>query len=586
MAIYMNSDGFWVNTEKKEEEPESFYASLAKKSTNPGAQLGNNDIAKLLVTQQLQNDQIQTFTDQFTPLRESEAGQQALQGLISDASAPTEQRAGAMQALNPGLKVTVGSSGELSLTAKPGDSLGFNYPGQMRRDGPGLGNAPKTDEQMLAPKITDYFTQLQATDDLGEVTTIQQNLNLAAAEFTLAKKRKIEMEVGAPLRIDQLEEQYAKDRMLDEEYYRRHFPGQVATDSQETMATKAALSRAMAERDVLVEKKLAEDPDLVALRTQMASAQALFQQKLNTTVEATPGVVDPTLTNNAMRALWGAGSSNAKDTEKAAIIRELAGNNPNSVAVKAAEIGGLPPVEQAIRYMVGGSQEANWAGNALSTQLTDKKILDDLKANVDNFDQWVTTNNVTLTKEQKEQLKPSGMAIKATEKAEDLYRQRQVKASIVLGAVRQQFQQEFERDVTRWDAPQDASIRDEWAAVVGKLQASKEPLHVQNVIKHLDWEKPDKVKVAALANYLNSQAARMPNTILFPPPAAYASPEWARTAVETMIVEKAASYWGSGGPAAEAARLGAQLRSQEYRDSIPPVTYTDWRDMYQNPTGE
>ena len=47
MAIYMNSDGFWVNTEKKEEEPESFYASLSKKSTSPGAQLGNNDIAKL-----------------------------------------------------------------------------------------------------------------------------------------------------------------------------------------------------------------------------------------------------------------------------------------------------------------------------------------------------------------------------------------------------------------------------------------------------------------------------------------------------------------------------------------------------------
>jgi len=583
MAIYMNSDGFWVNTEKKEEEPESFYASLAKKSTSPGAQLGNNDIAKLLVTQQLQNDQIQTFTDQFTPLRESEAGQQALTGLISDSTAPTEQRAGALQALNPGLKVTVGSSGELSLTAKPGDSLGFNYPGQMRKDGPGKGNAPKTDQELLAPKISDYFTQLQATDDLVEVTTIQQNLNLAAAEFTLAKKRKLEMEVGAPLRIDQLEEQYARDRMLDEEYYRRQFPGQVATDSQETLATRAALSRAKVERDVLVEKKLAEDPELLALRTQMTSAQALLQQKLSTTVEATPGVVDPTLTNNATAALWGPGASKATDKERADVLRELASGNPNAVSVKAAEIGGLPPVEQAIRYMVGGDQTATWAGNALSTRLTDKKILDDLKYNVDNFDAWVAKSQVSLTKEQKEQLAESRTAISPKEKAADSMRVRQVKASIVLSTVRQQLQQAFESDVTRWDAPQDPAIRDEWAAVVGKLQAADQKPHVQTVIKHLDWENPDKVKVAALANYLNSQAARIPNSILFPPPAAYASPEWARTAVESAIATKKAEYWGTGGPASEALRLSDQLRAGAIQPG--PIRFTDWRDLYPNKEG-
>ena len=91
------------------------------------------------------------------------------------------------------------------------------------------------------------------------------------------------------------------------------------------------------------------------------------------------------------------------------------------------------------------------------------------------------------------------------------------------------------------------------------------------------------VKVAALANYLNSQAARIPNSILFPPPAAYASPEWARTAVESVITTKKAEYWGTGGPASEALRLNEQLRAGAIQPG--PIVFTDWRDLYPNKEG-
>ena len=175
------------------------------------------------------------------------------------------------------------------------------------------------------------------------------------------------------------------------------------------------------------------------------------------------------------------------------------------------------------------------------------------------------------------------MMVTPKDKAADAMRVRQVKASIVLSTVRQQMQQEFESDVTRWDAPQDSAIRDEWAAVVGKLQAAGQQPHVQTIIKHLDWENPDKVKVAALANYLNSQAARMPNSILFPPPAAYASPGWARTAVESAIALKKAEYWNGMDPVAEAMRTN----TQQHVEAMQPVSvkFTDWRNLYPNKEG-
>ena len=57
---------------------------------------------------------IDTYTKEFNQFNSDPGGQQALANLLGNLEAPKEQRAAAAQALNPGMKATIGEHGELA----------------------------------------------------------------------------------------------------------------------------------------------------------------------------------------------------------------------------------------------------------------------------------------------------------------------------------------------------------------------------------------------------------------------------------------------------------------------------------------
>jgi len=549
MAIFPDKDGLWHNTEeeaKKEQGLTSFYADLVgpnatigfSTDSNKATKLDNNTVANLLIQKQSQQDRIDKQTEIFKPLAATSSGEDALNDLLADQTQDKELRAAAAQATYPGVRATIGTKGEISFSAAPGADLGFNYPGAARKTTT-QNNLPQAIKGSdVLKNIDTQISAIQNSGDYAEISTAYQSLMASVAEYKQSKLAGLEIQIGASLGLDGVEAQMQADRQLDQQFYNQNYAGQYLGPTEESLQTINTYKGLRAERDKQIEDILKNDPELMMVNARMEATQALINKRLGDTVQPVSNLVPDTDVTQVAAVLYGPDKVPTA-AERLQINQTLATANPNTVEYKALEFSRMDTPTVAMTAVIGSGPEATWAKNALSTRINNPGIVDQLKTELEQFDEKYKPN--LSEEDQKAFIVMPGLSPKEKQAAElDM---KVKKFQIIMEQQQANRTKAFEGSVSQWEAPQDPQIRDEVIAirdVLIKEKANKKGVEslitINDIMSRMDWSTADPAKTTAMVAYINSQASNISDTDLYGPPGGYGNPVMTRSMVDAAIV--------------------------------------------------
>ena len=149
-----------------------FDLNLTRDPSRIGAEDGDRqrELANAIIDGEMSKTRIATYTSEFKPLAEMHSTRDVLiKSVAANVSADPEARAGAFQALYPGMQVTVGPQGILQFQAARSD-LGFSYPDKVK--------AEKQQRQAANPALA----QSNVADAMTTLNTALTNLQQATDE--------------------------------------------------------------------------------------------------------------------------------------------------------------------------------------------------------------------------------------------------------------------------------------------------------------------------------------------------------------------------------------------------------------------
>lgn len=543
MARFINSQGFWEDTDEEELTGSSWYANLVPTmhpSGNPGAdpvQLGGvsapKDSAEVIADLIQSQSRIDTYTAEMTANvdTKSAAGQDALRALLADPMQDNEVRAAASQALYPGMQTSIGRNGELSFTAKPGSDVGFNYAKQAERSNPeraaSAGSAREQFDKMYAA--------LQNETDLDAIAHMGAELAVVANQFIAGKKAGYDQVIGSALGVTKLERSVEESRKLDLQYAQQYYGGQSIGDSSQTRDLLAQQRELLGQRDKQVAEKLATDPDAVYMNARMAQLNSLIQSRTGLALEQ-PGDVSARMvldeTVDMVASVRGLDPNALTPEQRLAIQRDVDKGDPQTHAEIA--IGQASPTDLVTIAASGTGRAVNQAISRLEDMLDTPEIAKQLVAQVKNFE------NIFPNAGDEYKLGPAsrGLTGEALEAAKQEVIARQVRYAIDQANTGRK--NAFERDVVNFDVPQNELIRDDWNAVLEVLNSKAtpdDPVTLPKIIKSLVETIPnDQSSREALAEFIVSQAAQRGDQKLLGPIPSYADLATARSIVDAAFV--------------------------------------------------
>lgn len=491
---------------------------------------------------------IDTYTQHFTQFASDPTGQQALANLLGNQTAPKEQRAAAAQALNPGMKASIGDHGELSFTAAPGASLGYQNPDPMYKERTVLqAKVAGGQTNNILETFDATFRSIQGAKDIIEVENIYASLNSSASDYIAARELSIKNRISTSLGIPALESQLAADRQLDTEYYAstgRVYQG----PTNETLANLQMYNNETARLDQLVAKELSADPEIVALKTRLQGVESIVNSKRTLANKAMAGeavseditaLVDPTAVKSAALVL-GIDATNPKVRDS--LIEQLA--NGRGPAVEANKIAAMSTTD-LLGIATSDTPEAKYATNVLGTKFSNSDDVKYLADQIKNFDREILPS---LSKETREALTPGavnyGQGVEAKKQAAlDIQR---MKANIVLEKFQQARAASFSAGIEAvgtgaaggWAMPQSPELVELPKVIqIIKEQNPDSPVTLDRLAARMDWSTNRQAKVNALAEWAYSQALLEPNNEAMGMPTGYHSIDAIKSTIQTQIVK-------------------------------------------------
>lgn len=196
------------------------FISIKDKTLGGGDSTRMDELRNAIIDKEMSSARISTYQAEFQPLAEMASTQDTLISTVaSNPTADPEARAGAFQALYPGMKVDIDDKGNLSFSAKSSD-LGFQYPDRkkMRQDQLSRDN-PDTPFDMRE-KLNGLNNMLSSIAEADSPETLTNMLADAAAlvsEASTYKSNIYRTELGSLHGVEFLEQELVQGRLLDEQ---------------------------------------------------------------------------------------------------------------------------------------------------------------------------------------------------------------------------------------------------------------------------------------------------------------------------------------------------------------------------------
>lgn len=318
------------------------FISIKDKTLGGGDSTRMDELRNAIIDKEMSGARISTYQAEFQPLAEMASTQDTLISTVaSNPLADPEARAGAFQALYPGMKVGIDDKGNLSFSAKNSD-LGFQYPDRkkMRQDQLSRDN-PDTPFDMRE-KLNGLNNMLSSIAEADSPETLTNMLADAAAlvsEASTYKSNIYRAELSSIHGVDFLEQELVQGRLLDEqERIQRAGWGEfVSGDSPVTSKTVNSLAAAKAGLDNDVRTKLSEDVDLARLATIYKQLETVAQQKLGRVLEK-PDLLPPNITP-AFNKAWNDTGEPLTSKQNIELAKKLESGDPTVAALAEAAVG-------------------------------------------------------------------------------------------------------------------------------------------------------------------------------------------------------------------------------------------------------
>lgn len=486
---------------------------------------------------------IDLYATQFTPVATTDAGVNALKMLMGDQTADKAQRAAAFEVINPGLQAGIGSSGELSLSAKPGSDLGFKYPvfDQQSTQGRAAGQA-NVQTQTLG-NFEQQYKDIQGMEDPTKIAEAFAGMSTAAAGLVESRRNQLLAQVGQGLGIQDLESQMQADKVADAAYYNQYHRGQNMGPTDESMRTISLYNSARAQADAEVNRQLKMDPVLAGVESKMKILGMLVNSKLTQEMSGANQEKASTVAlvgEDSIKAVALARGINydaMKPVDKELIASQLlTGTNTATAISRDIAMGS----SEAVATIAAGpaSEQATQARRVFESRVGDPAVAQKIMDVYANFD---NTIGKTLNKEQMDSLKIPATITSLKEKAQMQTQINQLKMGMVISSVKSLREQGFAQNAQSWELPQAADLHQEVKAVRESLLSSgKATVSIDEIVQRLDWtgSTPQaQAKIAQLADYIQSQAVQLPDNGFFGAPTMYANKDMAQRYVQALAVK-------------------------------------------------
>lgn len=424
---------------------------------------------------------IATYQQEFQPLAETAMGQDMLiNSVLANAAAPLEARAGAIQALYPGMKAEIGIHNELSLSAK-GSSLGFQYPektaAQAAKDRSPAGiEEADIDFGAVLQNARAAINDIQNASDLAEAGELMTSSLVSVMEAVNAKRDYLKQVFTHEYGIEALEESLKQNRLLDAQAKIADPSVAWRGDSEQTKEVHQTLQLRKAERDAALEQAMNADPQLKQLiQTQellesvgkhtlgeIASTKTLLVGEQLDLLNATFNPDGSPLSPKQLRELSNKIATEDKSTMMLLNLSEV----PMSQFVPAAME--LPPIYQKVAERI--------FEHALGED--SKGLFSAIKAGMQDLDSFVEKNGIILPPDTAEELKKLSDTISSriadkTAKEEAAVQMQSIKSAIVMEHFRDMRDLEAEKSILSGDAVP-AIYGDIWRSATESAKAIKQ----------------------------------------------------------------------------------------------------------------
>lgn len=282
MAIYLNNDGYWIDTDKEEPKLPGYYDDLIRTKPRTAAELQEG-----VAEQAASNLRISNYQNEMTALSATASGQDLLVDLFSNPDADIEQRAGAASALYAGVDVSIGNNGEMSFKAK-GGTLGFDYPDKVTAAQ--QSNAARNQRAAgidtpvnLIEGLDKSIAQIQAMDNPTDIMKLFAELQSQAVVYKDGVTSDFKASNGAKYGLPMMERSLAESRILDQQYLAANNLPAASGDSTETQNIVRSLATARTMLDADMADMLSNHPEMAAIQTRMKVLDSIVSTKLNQT---------------------------------------------------------------------------------------------------------------------------------------------------------------------------------------------------------------------------------------------------------------------------------------------------------------
>lgn len=392
-----------------------------------------------IVQRQLSNNRIATYTSEFQPLAEMANTQGTLiENVAANPAADVEARAGAFQALYPGMQVEVDNNGNLSFSAKSSD-LGFSYPDKeklkqenLRQRNPGAA----TDYGAKLDSLQNAIGQMQQITSPEQASVILSDAAAMISEATLDKRAMYRTELTATSPIARLENDLEKARILDasEAIRLRSMGYEVGGDSPPTLEIQRQLEVAKAVMDKDVEERMAADPDLNMLVERLnvlkVTGQHYLSQALTDSSLVNPSVM-ATLTDSVNED--GSVATPQQTMELRAKV-----NAKDPIALTIADLPNMTITEAVLTGQKLTGNDKKWAARVFDKMAGEPGMYEKLSKDIANFDEFVAKSGLVLSDADKIVLKDATSSLHSSDAARKAAAAKadQLKTDLIVGVYR------------------------------------------------------------------------------------------------------------------------------------------------------
>jgi len=523
----------------------------------------------------------------------------ALRELMADTSADPEERAKAFQQSYPSLGVRVGQSGELSFSNVEGRDIYGPYMKAQAKTPEGRDAL----ETLLAPNSgADPEAKAAAAEAIGPAGTIatpledgtvaiavapqtnpfaapvsqdvvfsQQyklmaqltdpaDLANARANLTQATTAWVEERFNTALAtaqrgqgLEALRAEVERNIRMDKEAFQKYNNGVDLGETAQTLQVRQRLEAAEQKAQQEATRVFNADPEIAAAKARMQAVDMLFNARMQEDLspdrqakakeEKLLGGLVQREEIIAIQISLGKDPSQPLDADVEKQLRLDLASGRNGPMAMAREIALNPDKVELLSKSTAGGLVGTYANNALNYKVGDPELAKRLKAKMAE----------KVAEASKPVLNDKGKpAVMQPKEAERQAMQREAVFSAIQ-AVTGERAQIFHAKVDAWQLPQDPELQAKVKTVLDNLKAAGEEANITNVMKRLPIRREDgklsPAELSKISDWYFSQAQQVPGKEFFGPLAEAASPEEARSYIESIAVTNVSRDMGLVGAA-------------------------------------